>query len=228
MTFRAGVITFPGSNCDRDIYSILLNFFNAEAEILWHGTSIEKKYDLLVVPGGFSYGDYLRPGAIARFAPAMKSVVEHAKKGGHVIGICNGFQILCEAGLLPGALIQNQSLKYVCRTVELRANPKNRFTAGLEASRIYRIPIGHGDGNYRAGSDLLKELQDNNQIVFTYDDNPNGSIYDIAGITNKEQRVLGMMPHPERATDPLNGGQDGKILLESFLKACRESAYAAS
>ena len=203
---------------------VLRTFFNADARLLWHRDTITEAYDLLVVPGGFSYGDYLRAGAIARVAPAMQSLVEHVKRGGPVFGICNGFQILCEAGLLPGALIRNQSLKHICKDVELVANPENAFAGELDGQRHYRIPVSHGDGNYRIDDDGLKSLQDNNQIVFRYVDNPNGSVDNIAGVSDAAGRVLGMMPHPERATDPATSTvpeqPDGATVLRSLLARC--------
>ena len=214
---KVGVITFPGSNCDQDIIHVLNRHFDSQTDSLWHDRAIENSYDLLVVPGGFSYGDYLRAGAIAGFAPAMKSLGEHVKRGGPVIGICNGFQILCEAGFLPGALIRNVNLKHICKDVTLKAKVNNPFTAALGADRVYRIPVSHSDGNYRIEDEELKSLEDNEQIVFRYTENPNGSVGDIAGVTDKNRRVLGMMPHPERAVDPLTGGEDGALLLKSFL-----------
>jgi len=214
---KAGVITFPGSNCDHDITYILSTFFSVQTDLLWHKNSIQEKYDLLVVPGGFSYGDYLRCGAIARFAPAMKSLVDHAKEGRPVIGICNGFQILCESGLLPGALIRNESLKHICKNVSLKPVSGNAFTSGLSEQRTYEIPVSHGEGNFRIDDQGLQELKENNQIAFRYEVNPNGSIDHIAGITDKKHRILGMMPHPERATDPVNGSVDGKLILEAML-----------
>ncbi|MCB1326178.1 MAG: phosphoribosylformylglycinamidine synthase subunit PurQ [Spirochaetales bacterium] len=218
---RIGVITFPGSNCDQDILRTLKEQFQAEAEMLWHRDSIAGGFDLLVVPGGFSYGDYLRAGAIARFAPAMNSLLDHVRRGGPALGICNGFQILCEAGLLPGALIRNAGLKHICKNVTIRANTNNRFLSALPAGREYSIPISHSDGNYRIEPDELARIQDQNQIAFTYNGNPNGSVADIAGVTDREHRVLGMMPHPERAVNPLLGGVDGRPLLECILAHCR-------
>ncbi len=216
---KIGVLTFPGSNCDRDIVRVLHEFFHAETALLWHAEPLHERYDLLVVPGGFSYGDYLRAGAIARFAPAMNSLIEHRKRGGPVFGVCNGFQILCEAGLLPGALIRNQSLKHICKTVRLRANPANAFAAGLDGGREYAAPISHGDGNYRIDPDGLAALEDNQQIVFRYQENPNGSVADIAGVSDREQLVLGMMPHPESAVDPITGsGADGREILTALLQ----------
>ncbi|MCB1166724.1 MAG: phosphoribosylformylglycinamidine synthase subunit PurQ [Leptospiraceae bacterium] len=212
---KAGVITFPGSNCDRDIQTILRDFFSVPTDMLWHGDSIQSSYDLLVVPGGFSYGDYLRAGAIARFAPAMRDLLNHASRGGPVLGICNGFQILCEAQLLPGALIRNENLKHVCRDVSLRANPGNQVF-GKIADEL-SIPVSHGEGNYRADQETLARLNGENLVAFRYLDNPNGSLEDIAGITSPDGRIIGMMPHPERATDPANGKIQGKVILESIL-----------
>ncbi|MCB1138931.1 MAG: phosphoribosylformylglycinamidine synthase subunit PurQ [Leptospiraceae bacterium] len=214
---KAGVITFPGSNCDRDIQTILQDFFDVPTDMLWHGDSIAKAYDLLVVPGGFSYGDYLRAGAIARFAPAMQDLLKHAQKGGHVLGICNGFQILCESHLLPGALIRNRNLKHICKDVHLIPDSANQVFGRL--SGPLSIPVSHGEGNYRVDSEVLKELQDNGQIAFRYAINPNGSIDDIAGITSKDGKIMGMMPHPERATDPINGKLQGKAILQTILES---------
>ncbi len=215
--FRAGIITFPGSNCDHDMEQTLARFFDADADILWHNSKIEERYDLLVVPGGFSYGDYLRAGAIARFAPAMTSLKEHVDQGRPVLGICNGFQILCEAGILPGVLIRNTSLKHIARDVGLTTRT-NRLK-GLDSDRIYSIPVSHSEGNYRNTPDGIKELQDRDQIAFSYSENPNGSMEDIAGIFSESGKILGMMPHPERASDPINGDTDGKELLDSILNA---------
>jgi phosphoribosylformylglycinamidine synthase I len=213
---KAGVITFPGSNCDRDIQSILEKFFSVQTDMLWHGDSISGSYDLLVVPGGFSYGDYLRAGAIARFAPAMQDLLKHAQRGGPVLGICNGFQILCESHLLPGALIRNATIKHICKDVDLKPNDANPIFGRLQGP--LSIPVSHGDGNYRASEDTLKALQDNNQIAFRYIENPNGSVDDIAGITSKDGKIIGMMPHPERATDPVNGKTDGRSILDALLQ----------
>lgn len=217
MGLKAGVITFPGSNCDRDIQTILRDFFSVPTDMIWHRDSIEDgKYDLLVVPGGFSYGDYLRAGAIARFAPAMNALVKHAKSGRSVLGICNGFQILCEAGLLPGALIRNNSLMHICKDTVLKASPDNPVTGKL--SKPLSIPVSHGDGNFRISDDGLQKLKDHGQIAFRYTENPNGSVDDIAGITSENHHVLGMMPHPERATDPVNGKTDGRPVLSAILE----------
>lgn len=224
---KAGILTFPGSNCDRDMQLILQTFFNADARMLWHADSIPEgeRYDILIVPGGFSYGDYLRAGAIARVAPAMRSLQEHVRSGRPAFGICNGFQILCEAGLLPGALIRNQSLKHICKDVQLKPNPANPFAAALDATRLYRVPVSHGDGNYRIDDDGLKALQDNNQIAFRYALNPNGSVDDIAGVSDERGLVLGMMPHPERATDPAtSSATEGHAVLKSLVERCLAAA----
>lgn len=210
------MITFPGSNCDQDILYILREFYKIQTDVLWHRNVIRESYDVLVVPGGFSYGDYLRAGAIARFAPAMSSLLEHVRMGGHVLGICNGFQILCESGLLPGALIRNQKLKHICKTVSIRPHGNNSYTKQLKQAE-YRIPVSHSDGNYRISDDGLKEIQDNNQIAFRYSENPNGSVFNIAGIMDKKHKILGMMPHPERVVDPVNGSQEGFEILQAFL-----------
>ena len=215
--YKIGVITFPGSNCDQDVVDVFQNFFPSQTDLLWHENTIQDKYDFLAVPGGFTYGDYLRAGALAHFAPAMVSLKEHVAAGRPVVGICNGFQILCESGLLPGALIRNHKLKHICKDVALKTNTNNNFTKNLDAKRSYIMPVSHSEGNYRAEPDTIKEMEDNNQIVFEYEENINGSVRNIAGVTDKNHRVLGMMPHPDRAADPVTGGTDGKLLLESFL-----------
>ncbi|GIX41223.1 MAG: phosphoribosylformylglycinamidine synthase subunit PurQ [Leptospiraceae bacterium] len=212
---KAGVITFPGSNCDRDIQYILETFFNIPTKIIWHhNTFNENEFDLIVIPGGFSYGDYLRCGAIARFSKAMQSLFEHTKKDKPVIGICNGFQILCEAKLLPGALIRNINLLHIAKDVPL-IKGNCEFFKHLDG--VYNIPVSHTEGNYRADDNTLKELQDEQRIAFYYKENPNGSVNNIAGILSKNKRILGMMPHPERATDPINGKTDGYIILKTIL-----------
>lgn len=215
MKYKAGVITFPGSNCDRDIKYILEKFFNIKTDIIWHNSTFEEKnYDLIVLPGGFSYGDYLRCGAIARFSKAMNSLFEHTKKNKPVIGICNGFQILCEAKLLPGALIRNQNLLHIAKDVPIIKGNCEFFK---DLNDIYFIPISHSEGNYYADEETLKELQNEGRIAFFYKENPNGSILNIAGILSKNKKILGMMPHPERATDPVNGKTDGYIILKTIL-----------
>lgn len=224
---KFGVITFPGSNCDQDlIYSLRANLGQQVVQ-LWHKDHDLQGCDFIFLPGGFSYGDYLRSGAIARFSPIMQEVVAHANRGGYVMGICNGFQMLTEAGLLEGALLHNESMKFVCKNVFIRpVNRSNLLTAGLE-DRAYKIPIAHGEGNYYCTPDVLKKLQDRDQVLFRYCDaegnvvpeaNPNGSLDHIAGISNPGQNVFGMMPHPERASDNLLGNFDGKYLLEQLIR----------
>ena len=222
---KFGVVVFPGSNCDHDAYNTLKHILNQDTEFLWHKESSIGDRNVIVVPGGFSYGDYLRCGAIARFSPVMKDVVRHASNGGVVIGICNGFQILCESGLLPGALIRNESLKFVCKNVTLNIENKNTiFTSAYSGNGNVTpgkmvVPVAHGDGNYICDEDTLKSLNENGQVVFRYEDCPNGSIDSIAGIINKEGNVLGMMPHPERASESIVGGSDGKYLFESVINS---------
>jgi phosphoribosylformylglycinamidine synthase len=224
---KFGVITFPGSNCDMDMIYALETKLGQEVERLWHKDKDLKGCDFIIVPGGFSYGDYLRSGAIARFSPIMEKVQEHAEKGGYVMGICNGFQILCEAGLLPGALMHNDSHKFICKNTPLvPVSKKAIITQNLDRSRTYNIPIAHGEGKYYASDELLKELVENDQILFKYaneagevsdESNPNGSLMNIAGICNKKGNVFGMMPHPERAADDELKNEDGKLILESIL-----------
>jgi phosphoribosylformylglycinamidine synthase len=224
---KFGIVTFPGSNCDYDAYRAVVDVLGEEAVYIWHKDHDLQGSDVVILPGGFSYGDYLRPGAIARFSPVMSEVVEHARKGGIVIGICNGFQIACEAGLLPGALLRNASLQFVSAPVNLRVENSNTlFTSGYDEGQVIRIPIAHGDGRYTASDTELDALEQNQQIVFRYvdaagdttdDANPNGSARSIAGIVNAEGNVLGMMPHPERALDDLLGSRDGIALFESLL-----------
>jgi len=222
---RFGVIQFPGSNCDQDCIHVIKHVLDHEAFYLWHKDRNLKDADCIIVPGGFSYGDYLRCGAIARFSPMMEEVKRFADKGGPVIGICNGFQILLEAGLLPGAMQRNRSLKFRCETVHLRVEQTTSpFTLKLRKDQLLRIPIAHGEGNYFADPMTLKELNQNKQIAFRYCDakgnvsdeaNPNGAVENIAGITNKQGNVLGMMPHPERASEAILGSDDGKAIFES-------------
>ena len=216
MSLRAGVITFPGSNCDQDMVYVLRNFFEAQVDVLWYRDSIAGAYDLLVLPGGFSYGDYLRSGAIAGFAPAMRGFKEHVQKGGAGLGICNGFQILCESHVLPGALIRNTSLKHICKTAVIEPVHRQGLNQGLEQS-VYRIPVSHSDGNYRIDPQGLQELEDQGRILWRYAEPINGSVADIAGICSANGRVLGMMPHPERAVDPLTGGTDGQAILQNVV-----------
>lgn len=224
---KVAVIVFPGSNCDHDAYYSFKKILHVETEFVWHKESNLDKYDLIVLPGGFSYGDYLRCGAISQFSPVMKSVVANAEKGKHVIGICNGFQILTESGLLPGALIKNENRQFVCKNVKLRVeNSKTSFTVNCTEGEVITIPVAHGEGNYYCDENVLKELKNNQQIVFRYTDdsgnvikqaNPNGSVDNIAGITNKQGNVLGMMPHPERNAEGLIGNTDGLKILQSIL-----------
>ncbi len=221
---KFGVVVFPGSNCDHDAYYSLKKVLVYQAEFLWHKEKDLKGSDVIILPGGFSYGDYLRTGAIARFSPIMDSVYKFAENGGVVIGICNGFQILLEIGLLPGVMIKNESLKFVCKDVHLSIeNRDNIFTKSIKQN-ILKIPIAHGDGNYFTDETTLKELEKNDQILFRYvssngkadsESNPNGSIMNIAGIMNKRKNVMGLMPHPERCCNPLLGNIDGSLIFRS-------------
>ena len=225
MSKKIGVIVFPGSNCDHDAYHAMKHIMNAETKFLWHKDTDLSDIDLLIVPGGFSYGDYLRSGAIARFSPVMNSVVEYANAGNPVLGICNGFQILLEAGLLPGAMLHNEKLRFICKNVHIRVeSTRSLFTSGLKRGNVLEIPVSHGEGNYFIEPDGLKELENNDQIAFRYcnadgeitpESNINGSVSAIAGITNKSGNVLGMMPHPERAMEEILGLEDGKIFFDS-------------
>jgi phosphoribosylformylglycinamidine synthase I len=217
---QAAVVVFPGSNRERDAIMALQRATGKKPHIVWHGDSELPKTDLIMLPGGFSYGDYLRTGAMAAHSPIMREVKARAAKGARVWGICNGFQILCEAGLLPGILLRNASLKFVCRPVTLSVESNDSdFTRLCKAGQELRVIVAHGDGNYFAAPDALKAMEDNRQIAFRYRDNPNGSIRDIAGVLNKQRNVLGMMPHPENAVEPLHGSTDGAVLFESVVKA---------
>jgi phosphoribosylformylglycinamidine synthase len=220
---KFGVIVFPGSNCDHDAYHTLKHILGQDVEFLWHKDSSIGSRNVIIVPGGFSYGDYLRCGAIARFSSIMKDVVRFANNGGVVAGICNGFQIVCEAGLLPGALLRNASLKFVCRNVTLNVENKKTIFTGFLNGNVNKnklvIPIAHSDGNYFCDDDTLKKLEDNEQVVFRYEDNPNGSINNIAGIINENGNVLGMMPHPERASEDAVGSHDGRYIFESIIQS---------
>ena len=217
MSPRVGVVLFPGSNCEQDMIEAM-GLVGAEPEILWHGDATTKGVDAVIVPGGFAHGDYLRPGAIARFSPIMGAVSEFAAAGGPVVGICNGFQVLTEAGLLPGALQKNAGLKFVCTMVELRVESTDSvLTRGAEVGAVLRVPINHFEGNYTCDADTLAQLRDQDRIVLRYVENPNGSIDDIAGICNEGRNVVGLMPHPERATSELLGSIDGLPLLRSIL-----------
>ena len=222
---KFAVIVFPGSNCDIDMYHAITDALGEEAEYVWHTSGSLDSYDGILLPGGFSYGDYLRTGAIARFSNVMAEVVKAAKAGKPVLGVCNGFQILLEAGLLPGAMRRNDGLKFICRQVELQVeNNESMFTTGYNLHEKITIPIAHGEGNYFCDEATLAELKKNNQILFTYQGaNPNGSLENIAGITNQQGNVLGMMPHPERAVDQLLGSQDGLKIFQSIVQNWRES-----
>ncbi|MBP1048338.1 phosphoribosylformylglycinamidine synthase subunit PurQ [Enterococcus sp. BWM-S5] len=216
---RFAVIVFPGSNCDMDMLWAVKDVLGAEAEYVRHDAESLEGFDGVLLPGGFSYGDYLRCGAIARFSKIIEEVIRFAEEGKPVFGTCNGFQILTEAGLLPGALIRNKSLHFVCKTAELKVvNAETRFTSAYEQDEIIQIPVAHGEGNYYCDEETLQQLKDNNQIVFTYsNDNPNGSVADIAGIINEKGNVLGMMPHPERAVESLLGSEDGRRFFQSII-----------
>ncbi|MEK3799180.1 phosphoribosylformylglycinamidine synthase subunit PurQ [Peribacillus sp. FSL H8-0477] len=222
---KFAVIVFPGSNCDVDMYHAIKDELGEEAEYVWHTADNLDQFDGILLPGGFSYGDYLRSGAIARFSTVMTEVVKAANAGKPVLGICNGFQILLEAGLLPGAMRRNRDLKFICRPVQLQVeNAETAFTNGYSQGEIINIPVAHGEGNYYCDAQTLEQLKANNQIVFTYKgDNPNGSLEKIAGIINQQGNVLGMMPHPERAVDSLLGSNDGLMLFQSIVKNWRES-----
>ena len=224
---KFGVIVFPGSNCDRDVLTVTQGLLDAPTSMIWHQETDLSEVDVVVIPGGFSYGDYLRCGAIARFSPVINSVIEHANKGKYVLGICNGFQILTEIGLLPGALIRNRDLHFICDRVPIKVERNNLpWTQNYSREQVVTFPIAHGEGRYYADSETLKALEDNHQVLFRYcsstgevneSSNPNGSLHNIAGIINKQGNVLGMMPHPERASDPALKATDGKALFEGLL-----------
>jgi phosphoribosylformylglycinamidine synthase subunit PurQ / glutaminase len=225
---KFGILVFPGSNCDRDVAAVTSGILQLPTRMIWHEETDLSDLDVVVIPGGFSYGDYLRCGAIARFAPVMKSIKEHAAKGKYVLGICNGFQILTEAGLLPGALVRNRDLHFICDRVPLRLERNDlAWTSAYTPHQTVTLPIAHGEGCYYADAETLKSLEDGNQIVWRYCDrqgnvtesaNPNGSMHNIAGICNREGNILGMMPHPERAADAILGSTAGKGLFESLLR----------
>lgn len=217
---RAGVVVFPGSNCDHDVYNVLKNIMKVDTIFLWHKSSNLENSNVIILPGGFSFGDYLRCGAIAKFSPIMNEVIRFANKGGIVLGICNGFQVLCETGLLPGALLRNEDLKFICKTVTLKVeNNKSIFTSEYRIKQEIKIPVAHGEGNYFCNDDTLTGLIGNNQILFRYVDNPNGSRDDIAGIQNLNRNVLGLMPHPERASDEILGNSEGRKLFQSVIES---------
>jgi phosphoribosylformylglycinamidine synthase len=225
---KFGVVIFPGSNCDQDVIQVLENISHQPVAHLWHKDHDLQGCDFIVLPGGFSYGDYLRSGAIARFSPIMQEVIAHANKGGYVLGICNGFQILTEAGLLPGALLRNIDQQFICKNVHIRPETTNLLpTRLLDTNKAYQIPIAHGEGRFFADAETLKRLEGHDQIMFRYSDangevggetNWNGSLLNIAGISNDRRNVFGMMPHPERAADPDLGNTDGKLIFESLLE----------
>ncbi len=223
---KYGVIVFPGSNCDHDAYHVISKLVGQPVDFVWHKETDLNKYDAVILPGGFSYGDYLRAGALAKFSPVMNAVRKFAAEGKFVLGICNGFQILCEAGLLPGVLIRNKNLHFICKHVKIRVeNTNTPFTSGIEAGKVLSIPIAHSEGNYFCDDVTLNELEENGQIVFRYcndegeiteEANPNGSRSNIAGVCNLEKNVLGMMPHPERACEEILGSTDGREIFRSL------------
>jgi phosphoribosylformylglycinamidine synthase I len=216
---KFGIVRFPGSNCDTDAYHAVVDVIGEEAVYLWHKDHDLQDVDVVILPGGFAYGDYLRAGAIARFSPIMTDVIAHAKRGGPVLAICNGFQVACEAGLLPGALMRNAGLQYICEPVRLRVETtESLFSSNYSTGQIVRFPIAHGEGRYTADDATLDELESKNRVIFRYHGvNPNGSARDIAGIVNEAGNVLGIMPHPERVVDPLVGGDDGLAIFSSLL-----------
>jgi len=227
---KFGVVTFPGSNCDQDMIYVLEDLMGQEVERLWHKDTDLKGVDFVVLPGGFSYGDYLRSGAIAKLSPIMLEVIKHANNGGYVLGVCNGFQILTESGLLEGALLHNNNQKFICKNIYLKpTSDQSGITKGLQLDRSYKIPIAHGEGRYYAKQDVIDRLESNGQVLFKYcsadgeislEQNPNGSISNIAGICNENRNVFGMMPHPERAADQELANIDGKAMFESILNHC--------
>lgn len=228
---KIGVVVFPGSNCDHDMIYVLRNIMEQNVVELWHKDTDLQGVRAIVLPGGFSYGDYLRSGAIARYSPIMEYVIDFANNGGFVFGVCNGFQILCEAGLLPGALLHNSNQKFICKNVFIRPDNNNTvITALLDKNRTYKIPIAHGEGRYYADEETLKGMRQNDQILFRYCDssgviteeaNPNGTIENIAGVCNENKNVYGMMPHPERAADDELGNTDGRDIFESILSSAK-------
>lgn len=217
---KFGVVVFPGSNCDHDAWDAVSRNVGHQAEFLWHDNAGLGDVDAVVLPGGFSYGDYLRCGAIAKFSPVMSSVKKFAREGGLVLGICNGFQILVESGLLPGALVRNRDLKFICKPVEMRIETTNSpFTSAAQRRQLVTFPVAHGEGCYIADERTLDQLEAEDRVAFRYVDNPNGSLRDIAGILSRERNVLGLMPHPDRATEPLMGSSDGLIVYQSMVSS---------
>jgi len=235
---KFGVVVFPGSNCDHDAFYALANVVHKPVEFIWHQSTDLAGCDAIILPGGFAYGDYLRTGAIARFSPVMKSVEKFAKSGGLVFGICNGFQILLEAGLLPGAVMRNKGLRYICRHVNIRIEQTDTpFTSAAKQGQILRIPIAHNDGNYHVDETELADLEKNRQIIFRYttadgtDDaagNPNGSMHNVAGVCNRERNVAGLMPHPERAVEPALDSADGLVIFKSLVESLAGAAKATA
>lgn len=229
---KFGVVVFPGSNCDHDTYHVVSKVIGQPVDFIWHKEEQVDRYDAIILPGGFSYGDYLRSGAIARFSPVMRSIKQFAQDGGLVMGICNGFQILCEAGLLPGALLRNRDLKFICEHVNIRVERTDTpFTTAYESGQVLSIPIAHGEGNYFCDQRTLDELEGEGRVIFRYCDaagnvtdeaNPNGSLNNIAGICNRERNVIGLMPHPERAAESLLGSSDGRGVFLSMADSLRE------
>lgn len=222
---RFGIVQFPGSNCDQDAFHVLAHVLGQPVRYIWHKDHSLGDVDCVILPGGFSYGDYLRTGAIARFSPAMRAVRAHAQAGGLVLGICNGFQILCEAHLLPGALIRNRSLKFLCDWVQLRVeSTESPFTNACRVGQLLRMPIAHGEGCYVADADVLERLRQEDRVLLRYVNNPNGSLDDIAGVCNEQRNVFGLMPHPERACEAILGSTDGRLIFESILRWAVEVA----
>lgn len=217
---KFGVVVFPGSNCDRDVAYVTRDLLNQPTRMVWHEETDISDLDVVVIPGGFSYGDYLRCGAIARFSPVMQRVIEHAQQGKFVLGICNGFQVLTEAGLLPGVLVRNRDLHFICDRVPIKVERTDLpWTQAYSSGQIITLPIAHGEGQFYADEDTVKQLEDHGQVLFRYEgDSPNGSVNNIAGICNRQGNVLGMMPHPERASDPMLGGTDGLRLFKGLLE----------